>query len=149
MGRREGPVVSEVNKQSGHYEINADEVYMNIMIPRHTEFVPCRVEFVVESKDQGWSRYPEEHGQRSSHTWGEASVGDSSTRHHVYTNIHAGHSYETQTIVFDKDSALVRELASASLAGDTTLRFHARSQYPGWVNSINSAEVKVQYEPHH
>ena len=131
---------------------NYDAVYMSsttILILRH--FVPTSIHFEVESRDQGWSSYPEDQGKRNSCTWIEASLSEadgtaSTTRCHLFTNIHAGQDFECQEIRCDAQSLLVKDMTALADRGEfpLTIRMHARSRYPGWRIFIRRAAVEIE-----
>ena len=106
------------------------------------------VNFEVESKDQGWSSYPEDHGKRNSNTWLEASLSElSTTRYHLFTNIHAGQAFEYQEKQCDRQSDLVKDLVGLMDRREgfpLTIRMHARSCYPGWTISIRRAVIEIE-----
>ncbi|CAG8610752.1 2277_t:CDS:1 [Funneliformis caledonium] len=127
-------------------------------------FPKCKmVEFTCESHDQGWSSYPNDQGTyRGSYTWGEASViipkqginlQDQSIdindkfnekvpieRHNVYTNKHADNTWQIHNNVFASDHPLVTGLQPGEMVG-----LWIRSSFPGWVNYIKRAELKLYY----
>lgn len=136
---------------SSSYADNCDAVYMSsktILILRH--FVPTSIYFEVESRDQGWSSYPEDQGKRKSYTWIEASLSKadttaSITRCHLFTNIHAGQDYECQEMRCDAQSELVKDITALADRGEfpLTIRMHARSRYPGRRIRIRRAAVEI------
>jgi len=110
--------------------------------------MPTTITISIDSKDQGWSSYPEEHGQRTSHTWGELSLNNNvSTRYFLYRNIHAGRNFEKQVIVFNASSPLINEINELMSTDDCiSINLHSRSQYPGWVNYIKEAHFEIQFD---
>lgn len=133
------------------YSDNCDAVYMSsktILILRH--FVPTSIYFEVESRDQGWSSYPEDQGKRNSCTWIEASLSEtvatSIPRCLLFTNIHAGQDFEFQQVRCDAQSGLVRDMIALADNGEfpLTIRMHARSRYPGWRIRIRRAAVEIE-----
>jgi len=124
----------------------------------------CRkVEITCESHDQGWSSYPNDKGTyRNSWTWGEVSVlipkqdtylhdptveiGDQviekepKIRYRVYTNRHADSNWQIHNFVFNSDHPLVRDLQPGYMVG-----LWIRSQFPGWINYVKRAELKLYY----
>lgn len=133
------------------YGNNADRVHLAVVLGRHAGFYLSRIEVTVVSKDQGWSSYPNEQGMRNSNTWGELCLASRpTTRHHLYTNIHAGKSYETHKIVYDTSSAVIQDIEEAlkEVPSLQELQLRARSQYPAWVNNIRFAEICLFYSIH-
>lgn len=85
---------------------NCDLCYLAMPLPRSPYITPISMHIVVESKDQGWSSYPQEKGTRTSHTWGELGLSCAPTvRYPVFRNIHAGASFETQEFDYALSSA--------------------------------------------
>ena len=82
------------------------------MPPPVCPFFPMRITIKVQSRDQGWSSYPAEHGTREgSWTWGEIALlpeQPKEKRHLIYTNIHAGIHFESQEITLEHDSELLK-----------------------------------------
>ena len=69
--------------------------YLSVALPRSIYIQPDKILVSVSSKDQGWSSYPNERGQRTSHTWGELMVSTHPTdRFQLFRNLHAGSQYE-------------------------------------------------------
>jgi len=129
---------------------NCDAVYMSSKtILALSHFVPTSIHFEVKSRDQGWSSYPEEQGQRNSSTWIEASVSDgadiSVTRYHLFTNIHAGQDFEYQEKRCDTQSGIIRDMTAALVdSGKLTIHMHARSRYPGWRIRVGWAALEIE-----
>lgn len=74
-------------------------------------FCPMQISTKNVSKDQGWSSYPNEHGKRTSNTWGCLSIStvpDFAVE--VYRNIHAGRQWEDIHTSFSQDSEVVNKL---------------------------------------
>ncbi|CAI2187061.1 2473_t:CDS:2 [Funneliformis geosporum] len=127
-------------------------------------FTKCKmIKFTCESHDQGWSSYPRTQGSYiGSYTWGEASVvipkqginlqdpsieiGDKfdekvpKERYIVYTNKHADNTWQIHNKVFTSDHPLVTGLQPGEMVG-----LWIRSNFPGWVNNIKRAELKLYY----
>lgn len=119
---------------------NCNRVYTMIKLKKPKFFVPHSVHFQVESKDQGWSSYPQHYGTRNgSCTFGEASITPKSSsittsnatqvvatagdtgingrnpRYRVFTNIHAGKQFEVQDVTFQAGgnrNEFIEELAA-------------------------------------
>jgi len=142
--RLPSPILIEILELAGYLAVtqtkrvqmrNRGISYLNVVdtrlsFPIGSIFRPTRVEFVVESRDQGWSSYPDQQGTRTSHSFGVAAIDIASNgrarvaaacqggvlpislddRFHVYRNIHAGNDYETQSKVFDASSPLVQNM---------------------------------------
>ena len=127
---------------------NENALYCSYNICSKTNiFMPTTITITIDSKDQGWSSYPDEHGQRTSHTWGELSLNNMDTRHFLYRNIHAGRNFEKQVIVFDANSPLINEIYELMNTDDCiSINLHSRSQYPGWVNYIKEAHFEIQFD---
>ena len=54
---------------------NQNEMYLSIPLKCDVPYIrPYGIQVVVESCDQGWSSYPDEHGLRTSHTFGELAI---------------------------------------------------------------------------
>ena len=102
-----------------------------------------RVVISTDSKDQGWSSYPETQGTREgSWTWFELSLDDGGTddemvRVEVVRNIHAGQRFEKHRAVIEDERILKQ-----AKKGDR-LSVWARAMYPGWVNSVRSVDIEV------
>jgi hypothetical protein len=57
------------------HRYNENEIFCSYNICSKVKlFIPTTITITIESKDQGWSSYPHEHGQRTSCTWGELSL---------------------------------------------------------------------------
>ena len=90
------------------HRYNENEIFCSYNICSKVKlFIPTTITITIESKDQGWSSYPHEHGQRTSCTWGELSLNKLPTWYFLYRNIHAGKTLEEQKIIFDVLSPLV------------------------------------------
>lgn len=124
---------------------NQNEVYLTMTLPP----LLCRrfslIEFEVESKDQGWSSYPDEQGTRTSHTWGEVSLSCTpDERHHVYRNIHAGAKFERQVVPFPIDHDFCQSIKKrVDQSEPQTVQLWLRSLYPGWQQTLRHAEIRV------
>ncbi len=160
------PSFGSVSRSSSGVPQRNDQnvLYLSVQIEQHKYFSLDSIVFTVDSKDQGWSSYPENRGTRdNSHTFGEASVSTSpATRYRVYTNLHAGSSFEMQEKVFDRDSELVRQAVAASASAFSPphdglssslvephlpeVQLWIRSMYPGWVNSVRYGEIDLSYK---
>lgn len=78
---------------------DCNSMYVTLKLPSNRYVRPTAIHLNVSSKDQGWSSYPSERGMRSSHTWGELCLSNKpAQRFSVFRNIHAGRSFEEQTV---------------------------------------------------
>jgi hypothetical protein len=78
---------------------NCNMSYLRLNLPRSAYIQPTCIYIYVNSKDQGWSSYPEERGKRSSHTWGELQLlNNPAQRFEVFRNIHAGKDFEYHAV---------------------------------------------------
>ncbi|KAF9789358.1 hypothetical protein BJ322DRAFT_1136024, partial [Thelephora terrestris] len=102
-----------------------------------------KVVITVDSKDQGWSSFQDDHGTyNNSWTWFELSVGPPSDgaverwRGEVVRNLHAHGEFKKHTIeIFDKG------LYEKAKGGDVlTVSAHAR--YPGWKNTVKKVKIR-------
>lgn len=92
------PIVYQNNAQfrSGN---NCDFKYLSVRIPQSRYISPMSLHVIADSKDQGWSSYPNEKGTRTSHTWGELRLSTQPfSRYLVFRNIHAGSTYELHDV---------------------------------------------------
>ncbi|RYH23933.1 hypothetical protein EON65_17285 [archaeon] len=147
--------LTKVRKQEQRYGGNADQLYMFFPMRKFEFHVPISIEIQVDSKDQGWSSYPDEHGTRNSWTWGELALStdpDTIERQWVYTNIHAGKEWEKQTMIFSLNDDLLQRLCGVLREADVgygsrvlDLQLYVRSMYPGWENFIRYASISVEY----
>lgn len=102
-----------------------------------------RVVITTESKDQGWSSYPEDRGTRNnSWTWFELTLDDGKTgdeivRVEVVRNIHAGPTFEKHQAIIEDERIL-----GQAKKGDT-LSVWARAKYPGWCNYVRSVGIEA------
>lgn len=140
-------------------EDNCNMVYLSTSCVSHMKyFLPSSIKFIIESKDQGWSSYPDQIGTRTSNTWGEVSLS-SNTHHHpisekyeIFRNIHAGRSYETQEVIFNNESKLMTDLIKQCKSNNTNsnnhvhIMLHVRSMYPGWHINMNSAIIEIAFD---
>ena len=117
--------------------------------------------FTFESKDQGWSSYPEDRGTfRNSWTWFQARIqspnqveqisapqdideDESALQHQksiyrLQANRHAGSELEIYRIEFGPSSQLLRSLQP----GDQVI-LSAHAQFAGWVNHVNHAAIEI------
>lgn len=102
-----------------------------------------RLVITTDSKDQGWSSYPESQGTREgSWTWFELSLddgmtGDEIVRVEVVRNIHAGST-------FDKHRAVIEDgrVLKQAKRGDR-LSVWVRAMYPGWHNLVQSVQIEA------
>jgi len=110
-----------------------------------------KVVFTINSKDQGWSSYPAHHGTYiNSWTWFEAVVLDwaddapTISPRRICTNVHAGTDFKTHVVTWTCDSddeeerQWVRQVRRGSKIG-----INVWAQYPGWANSIHSANIDI------
>ncbi|GJE98494.1 hypothetical protein PsYK624_147260 [Phanerochaete sordida] len=100
---------------------------------------------LIRGHDQGWSSYPEDRGTyRNSWTW--YSLATSNARNgdapRLATNRHADGTTQTHEFDWDRQSEVVRDVASS---GMVALWAHAR--YPGWRNFIEEARLSVMLYP--
>jgi hypothetical protein len=154
------PQTTITNQQNIAGSNNQNQLYLSQCMKKMRYFSPCRIEIIVESKDQGWSSYPNTQGIRNSHTWGEITLSNSNERYEVYRNIHAGKEYEIQAKIYDKTSDLLISLKSNldTPIGDGMLDYsqpyptapsvqlYIRSLYPGWANKVKNAKIKIDWE---
>ena len=102
-----------------------------------------RLIITTDSKDQGWSSYPQFHGTRDgSWTWFELTLDDGLTgeeiaRVEVVRNIHAGANFERYRAVIEDDRILKQ-----AKKGDR-LSVWVRAAYPGWVNRVRLAQIEA------
>ena len=102
-----------------------------------------RLVVTTDSRDQGWSIYPESHGTREgSWTWFELTLDDGETgdeivRVEVVRNIHAGWKFDKHRAVIEDERVLKR-----ARKGDR-LSVWVRAMYPGWENWIQSVEIEA------
>eukprot|EP01039_Chlorochromonas_danica_P007512 gene7512-8309_t len=141
------------DNRSHRFGNNADTVFQNLSLSYMNGFVPTKIELDVVSKDQGWSSYPDEHGLRNSNTWGELTLSSSpEKRYRIYTNIHAGSTYENHYYCFAAGSPVIKELqrilsSPCNSSENVTIELRARALYPGWVNNIASSAITVFFGP--
>ena len=102
-----------------------------------------RVVVTTDSKDQGWSSYPDTHGtHEGSWTWFELTLDDGGTggemvRVEVVRNVHAGFEFERYRTVIE-DGRILR----LAKKGDQ-LSVWVRANYPGWCNHVRSVQIEV------
>ena len=102
-----------------------------------------RLVITTDSKDQGWSSYPESQGTREgSWTWFELTLddretGDEIVRVEVVRNIHAGSTFEVHRAVIE-DGRILEQARK----GDR-LSVWARAMYPGWCNHVRSVKIEA------
>ncbi|MCO5581451.1 hypothetical protein L7F22_035335 [Adiantum nelumboides] len=102
------------------------------------------IKVTVESHDQGWSSYRDDHGTyNNSWTWGELAVlaADGQTqigkRIHVYTNLHAVDEWQVHSkIVTDP-------LFLESIQAERVIALYLCSRYPGWCNYTRHASINL------
>mmetsp|Transcript_33400 Transcript_33400/g.34032 ORF Transcript_33400/g.34032 Transcript_33400/m.34032 type:complete len:346 (+) Transcript_33400:105-1142(+) len=87
---------------------NENRTHMTYNMKYIPYFTPIRFSINVESKDQGWSSYPEQHGTRTSNAWCELGLSFTNQRFPVCRNIHAGRDWELQVKEFDNDSEVMK-----------------------------------------
>ena len=120
-----------------------------------------KLAFTFQSKDQGWSSYPDDRGTfRNSWTWFEArvekpvrtgstvsqEVGDDeegmsaghNQRLRLQANRHAGDELEEYRIEYGLSKDMVRSLQP----GDRVI-LSAHAQFGGWVNFVNQAAIEI------
>ena len=94
------PTVKKINETVVHSGNNCDSVYINLILPKSKYIQPIAIHAVVESKDQGWSSYPNEEGKRTSHTWGELTTSTQrNKRIPLFRNRHAGKEFEVHDVL--------------------------------------------------
>ncbi|KAL1762624.1 hypothetical protein FB107DRAFT_170375, partial [Schizophyllum commune] len=121
--------------------VDSDLVYVAVQAPN----APIRaVTFITESHDQaGWSSYSSDHNTyRNCWSWFDASIQGSSMRKYVQTNIHASDVRRRHVNTWDCRDPEWQEWLASLNAGEG-LRLIASSRYPGWVNHVYEAEVRV------
>jgi len=102
-----------------------------------------RLVITTDSKDQGWSSYPESRGTREgSWTWFELTLDDRETddeivRVEVVRNIHAGSAFEVHRAVIEDGRIL-----NHARKGDR-LSVWARAMYPGWCNNVRLVKIEA------
>jgi len=102
-----------------------------------------RVVVTTDSKDQGWSSYPETQGTREgSWTWFELTLEDGETddeiaRVEVVRNIHAGLEFERYQAVIE-DGRILKQAKK----GDR-LSVWVRASFPGWWNHVRSVQIEA------
>ena len=112
-----------------------------------------RVVFTISSRDQGWSDYRASHGTYNDSwswfeaevlNWGPDSEADAVPPRRITCNIHAHGDYHTHVVEWNYDSddaderAWVRRLRRGSKIG-----IDVWARYPGWTNSVRSANIDV------
>ena len=127
---------------------NEDTIYCSYIICSKVKlFQPKAITITIFSKDQGWSDFPNEHGQRTSHTWCELSIHNIPRRFFICRNIHAGKSIEKQMITYDINSPVLQSVLDNFASKDyIVMNIHSRSQYPGWLNIITSASINIDFD---
>ena len=102
-----------------------------------------RLVITTDSKDQGWSSYPETQGTREgSCTWFELTLDDGATdeeiaRVEVMRNIHAGTTFEWYRAVIEDERVLKQ-----AKKGDR-LSVWVRAMYPGWCNNVRCVQIEA------
>ena len=102
-----------------------------------------RVVVTTDSKDQGWSSYPETQGTRDdSWTWFELTLDDGETddeivRVEVVRNIHAGRGFVRHRAVIEDERVLKQ-----AKKGDR-LSVWVRAKYPGWKNWVRLVTIEA------
>jgi hypothetical protein len=132
-----------------------------------------KVVFTVESQDQGWSDYLQDHGtERGSWTWFEAVVREPDqsiyqdllrareettyAQHwrdeapepprgrRVCSNVHAGRRYRTKSVTWSvHDGDKEVEKWVAELKREQIVDLTVWAKYPGWRNRVRSARIEV------
>ena len=133
-----------VRSEPGHFH-NANVRYLQSERIQGGDFThPLRRLIVtMDSKDQGWSSYPELHGTRQdSWTWFELTLddgrtGDEIVRVEVIRNIHAGEIFIQHRIDIEDERVL-----GQAQKGDL-LSVWVRAMYPGWCNHVRSVEIEA------
>jgi len=78
---------------------DCNTTYLEVTLPNAKYVQPTGIQLTVNSKDQGWSSYPNQRGTRTSNTWGEICLSsDPNDRITVFRNIHAGREFEEQEV---------------------------------------------------
>ena len=102
-----------------------------------------RVIVTTDSRDQGWSSYPETQGTRNdSWTWFELTLDDGETgdeivRVEVVRNIHAGRGFVRHQAVIEDERVLKQ-----AKEGDR-LSVWVRAMYPGWENWVRMVKIEA------
>lgn len=124
---------------------DANEQYLQSGPIRGGEFSrPLRRLIVTtNSKDQGWSSYPNDYGTRqNSWTWFDLTLDDGKTgaeivRVEVVRNIHAGSGFEEYLAVIEDENILKQ-----AKEGDR-LSIWVRTMYLGWCNEVQSVKIET------
>jgi hypothetical protein len=97
----------------------------------------------TDSRDQGWSSYPESHGTREGgNTWFELTLDNGMTdeeivRVEVVRNIHAGKAWDTHRAVIEDERVLKQ-----AEEGDR-LSVWVLASWAGWVNHVRLVQIEV------
>ena len=149
--------VQQVHETQRNYDgrENDNGRYLQVTVHRRQEFVMNQLVVVTNSRDQGWSSYPQDQGTRNgSWTWIELGLGSNDNddneqnRTRLVTNIHAGQDWERNEAVFAPGNTVLDALSAAvSRNGLDTVSIYTRSCFPGWQCRINLAQVRVLWKP--
>ena len=142
------------------YHLGTEDVASTPAFTFHRLSTLRRISFILRSKDQGWSSYPNDRGTfRNSWTWFEARIerppvespeqsqeqdranNTSQICVHscrVQTNRHAGSDLEEYTVEYGPSSELLHLIQE----GDRII-LSAHAQYGGWVNVVDHASIEL------
>ncbi|TYJ52592.1 hypothetical protein B9479_006800 [Cryptococcus floricola] len=101
----------------------------------------------TESKDQGWSSFPENHGTYDvTSSWFDLTLlrdGKEvpNTRLDVQHNVHAGKEFKLHTNTIPSTHPFVKEMQK----GDC-ITLWARALYPKWENHVQRASIAISYD---
>ncbi|DAZ99212.1 TPA: hypothetical protein N0F65_008245 [Lagenidium giganteum] len=140
---------------------NMDQLYLEVAIPTREqlrlpsglELAEC-LEVMVDccSHDQGWASLDQELNgtYRSSFTWSELEVTKQPLpeameeivipRTTASVNLRASRAFRWHRKIFDHNDPVV-----AKVTPGCKCRLYMRSQYPGWINSVNYGRIKVSF----
>lgn len=160
------PTISKLVTTSFISEQNANTLYLSVPLQPMVYFEPKLIKYIVNSKDQGWSSYPNQKGSRTSNTWGEAAISTlPELRNKIFVNIHAGQVFEKHTTIYSRDDSFCTALnlaleniksvessvfsssqGTAFKSGTTVnVELWLRSMYPAWKLHCNYALIEVSY----
>jgi len=136
--------LQSIRLDSTHFS-NADVRYLQSAPIQGGEFTHPLRRLVVttDSRDQGWSSYPETQGTREgSWTWFELTLDDGETgdeivRVEVVRNVHAGRGFERHRAVIEDERVLKQ-----AKKGDQ-LSVWVRAMYPGWENWVQLVKIEA------
>ena len=131
---------------------NCEIVYQTSHCVNHNikYLIPYCIRLKIESKDQGWSSYPDQIGSRTSNTWGEISLScNLCEKYEIFRNIHAGTCFETQETIFNIESKFMTDLRKhccKSTCNHVYILLYVRSIYPGWRINMKSATIEIMLD---